>query len=483
MGNLWRNLGDPATEGRNREIVVIDRGSVSLPAALVERVPPHNLEAEMAVLCSVFLDGEVVGNLVPILKPGDFYRTAHARLYEAMLGIYDRNEPVNPISVAEACRSLGILDDVGGVDYFAKLVGVVDTPANAEYFAGIIREKAVARSLISASTEIQQAAYEEAVSGEALLEMAESKVYELSAHREINEAQGVGQLLHETFEELQRGDGPAVGVLTGFYQFDDMTGGLRPGELIVVAGRPSMGKSSFALNIACNAAVRQGKSVAVFSLEMTGRNIVRNMLCSEARIDGKKMRKGRFLSDEDHLRLRDAAGPLFEARLFVDDTPSLTPTLLRAKARRIKSRHGLDLILIDYLQLMDGHVAGRNSENRQQEISYISRTLKQLGRELEVPVIALSQLNRMAEQREGNRPKLSDLRESGAIEQDADVICLLYRPEYYLSARADESARAQAAGKAEVIIGKQRNGPTGTVVLHFHKEWTLFANPHHESIP
>ena len=462
---------------------MIDRGpAVSLPAALLERVPPHNLEAERAVLCSVLLDGETIGNLVPILKPGDFYRTAHGRLYEAMLGIYDRNEPVNPISVVEACRASGVLDDVGGMDYFAQLAGVVDTPANAEYFAGIVREKAVARSLITASSEIQQAAYEEALKGEALLEMAESRVYELSAHREINEAQGVGQLIHETFEELQRGDGPADGVLTGFYQFDDMTGGLRPGELIVIAGRPSMGKSSFALNIACNATLRQGKSVAVFSLEMTGRNIVRNMLCSEAHIDGKKMRKGRFLTDDDHLRLRDAAGPLFEARLFIDDTPSLTPTLLRAKARRIKSRHGLDLILIDYLQLMDGQIGGRG-ENRQQEISYISRTLKQLGRELEVPVIALSQLNRMAEQREGNRPKLSDLRESGAIEQDADVICLLYRPEYYLNARTDEMDRAAAAGKAEVIIGKQRNGPTGTVTLHFHKEWMLFANPHHESIP
>ena len=462
---------------------MIDRASVSLPASLVERVPPHNLDAEMAVLCSVLHDGEIVGNLVPILKASDFYRTAHARLYEAMLSIYDRSEPVNPISVVEACRAAGVLDDVGGMDYLARLAGVVDTPANAEYFAGIVREKAIARSLIAASTEIQQAAYAEAVTGESLLEMAEAKVYELSTHREISEAQGVGQLIHETFEELQRGDGPAAGVLTGFYQFDDMTGGLRPGELIVIAARPSMGKSSLALNIGCNATIRQAKSVAVFSLEMTGRNIVRNMLCSEARIDGKKMRKGRFLSDDDHIRLRDAAGPLFEARLFVDDSPSLTPTLLRAKARRIKSRHGLDLIIIDYLQLMDGNVAGRRAENRQQEISYISRSLKQLGRELQVPVIALSQLNRMAEQREGNRPKLSDLRESGAIEQDADVICLLYRPEYYLNARTDESVRAAAAGKAELIIGKQRNGPTGTVTLHFHKEWMLFANPHHESIP
>lgn len=462
---------------------MIDRAAVSLPSSLVERVPPHNLDAERAVLCSVLHDGEIVGNLVPILKASDFYRTAHGRLYEAMLAIYDRNEPVNPISVVETCRASGVLDDVGGMDYLAQLAGVVDTPANAEYFAGIVREKAISRSLISASSEIQQAAYAEAVTGEALLEMAEAKVYELSSHREINEAQGVGQLIHETFEELQRGDGPAEGVLTGFYQFDDMTGGLRPGELVVIAARPSMGKSSLALNIACNATIRQAKSVAVFSLEMTGRNIVRNMLCSEARIDGKKMRKGRFLTDDDHIRLRDAAGPLFEARLFVDDTPSLSPTLLRAKARRIKSRHGLDLVIIDYLQLMDGNVAGRRSENRQQEISYISRTLKQLGRELQVPVIALSQLNRMAEQREGNRPKLSDLRESGAIEQDADVICLLYRPEYYLNARTDETVRAAAAGKAEVIIGKQRNGPTGTVTLHFHKEWMLFANPHHESIP
>ncbi|MCA9314781.1 MAG: replicative DNA helicase [Planctomycetes bacterium] len=462
---------------------MIDRGEATSAASpLIQRVPPVNLEAERAVLCSVLWDGEVMGNLVAVLKPEDFYRSGNRHIYEVMLALYDKGEPVLPVSVVEGLRTRGLLEKVGGSEYLADLAGAVDTPAHAEYFARLVREKAIARNLIHATSRIQQAAYEEAVSGAELLEQAEADIYELSKGREVNEVQGVDALIRETFDELEGGI-VASGVRSGFTTFDDMTGGLKPGELVIVAGRPSMGKTTWALNIARHASSREGKTVAVFSLEMTARNIVRNILCAEARVDGKKMRQGRFLSDADHQRLRDAAGLLFDARLYVDDTPGLTPTLLRAKARRLKSRYGLDLVIIDYLQLMSGGPASRAQENRQQEISYISRSLKLLARELEVPVIALSQLNRAAEQREGNRPRLSDLRESGAIEQDADVICLLYRPEYYLSARADETRRAELAGKAEVIIGKQRNGPTGTVHLHFMKDWMRFDNPTAEAIP
>jgi replicative DNA helicase len=462
---------------------VIDRADVQGPATLIQRVPPHNLAAEMAVLCSVLMDGEVVGNLVPILKPEDFYRSANRHIYEVMLSLYDRGEPVVPPAVVEALRVAGLLERAGGTEYLNELVGAVDTPAHAEYFARMVREKAISRSLIHTASHLQQLAYEESSTGAELLEMAEAQVYELSKRREISEAQSVAGLLTETFEELQSGGPLTTGVRSGFTSFDEMTGGLKPGELIIVAGRPSMGKTTWALNVARHASTREGKVAAVFSLEMTAKNIVRNMLCAEARVDGKKMRQGRFLSDADHRKLQDAAGVLFEARLFVDDTPGLTPTLLRAKSRRIKSRHGLDLIVIDYMQLMSGGPGSRSHENRQQEISYISRSLKLLARELEVPVVALSQLNRAAEQREGNRPRLSDLRESGAIEQDADVICLLYRPEYYMSPRVDEAKRAEVTGKAEVIIGKQRNGPTGTVHLHFFKDWMRFDNPQSESIP
>ncbi len=452
------------------------------PASLIQRMPPISLDAERGVLCSVLLDGEALGNLVTFLKADDFYQSAHRHLYEVMLSLYDQGKPVIAVSVVEALRARGLLDRAGGSEYIAELAGAVDTPAHAEYFARIVREKAIARNLIHASSRIQTAAFEETASGAALLELAEAEIFELSKGREINDVQGVDALIRETFDELE-GQGVASGVRSGFTTFDEMTGGLKPGELIIVAGRPSMGKTTWALNVARHAASREGKVAAIFSLEMTARNIVKNVLCAEARVDGKKMRAGRFLSDADHQRLRDAASLLFDAKLYVDDTPGLTPTLLRAKARRLKSRHGLDLIVIDYLQLMSGGLSARAQENRQQEISYISRSLKLLARELEVPVIALSQLNRAAEQREGNRPRLSDLRESGAIEQDADLICLLYRPEYYLSSRADEGRRAELAGKAEVIIGKQRNGPTGTVHLQFMKDWLRFDNPAAEPIP
>ena len=454
---------------------MIDRSTSTAPEALIERVPPHHLESELAVLGSILLDGETMGIVVPILSPADFYHSHHARVYEVMQALYERGDPVDVLLVRRECEREGILEQIGD-DFLARLATVVRSPAHAEHYAHIVREKAIARSLITAAAEIQRAAFSDEHPGDDLLEMAESAVFQLGDSRELGGAQDVKSLLNETFEELDRGDVPADGVLTGYYQVDDYTSGLRPGELIIVAGRPSMGKSTFALNLAMTAALQSGKSIAIFSLEMTAQHIVKNMLCAKSSVPGQKMRRGgRFINQAERQRLQDAAGPLFEARLFVDDAPALTPIMLRSKCRRIKARHGLDLVLIDYMQLMEARGGSLGIDNRQQEISYISRSLKGLARELEVPVIALSQLNRDAEKREGNKPKLSDLRESGAIEQDADVICLLYRPWYY-------SRKDTERNDAEVIIAKQRNGPTGTVKLFFHDEVMRFDNPAPQSM-
>ncbi|MDJ0974164.1 MAG: replicative DNA helicase [Planctomycetota bacterium] len=445
-----------------------DRARTAMPR--IERVPPNSEQAEMAVLGSVLLDGDVIGTLIPIIEPSDFYRSAHGRLYEIMRDLYDRGEPIDALLVFRELERQGAFDEVGGADYLATLDEAVASPANAEHYARIVREKAIARSLISATTEIQQAAYAEEGRGDELLELAEASIFDLGNRRDVQGAKNVKSLLNETFEELERGEGPMAGIETGFYQFDEMTTGLRPGELIIIAARPSMGKTSLALNVAMNAAVAGKKNVAIYSLEMTAQNIVRNMLCAKARFSGHDLRKGRFIDDSRRADLAQAAGPLFEAGIFIDDTPTLNPSLLRAKARRIKAKHGLDMILIDYLQLMEAGTSRRSIDNRQQEISYISRSLKGLARELEVPVIALSQLNRDAEKRPDNRPKLADLRESGAIEQDADVICLLFRKWYYSRQDTDKN-------QAELMIAKQRNGPTGTVNLHFFADYMLFTNP------
>lgn len=438
--------------------------------ARITRTPPYSEEAEMAVLGSVLLDGDVLSDLVPVIKEDDFYVPAHQQIYRVLLGMYDRGLQIDPLLVFQELQKEGAFESVGGPDRLAELAEAVPSPGHAVYYAGIVREKAIQRSLIRVTGEIQEAVYAQEGTSEELMELAEARVFEVGNRRGIQEASDVRSLLTETFEELERGEGPAAGVQTGFFQFDEMTSGLRPGELIIIAARPSMGKSSLALNIAVNAACTGGKKIAIFSLEMTAQNIVRNMLCMKARFSGHDLRRGRFISDERRKDLIDAAGPLFEAGIYVDDSPVLTPTLLRAKARRLKAKHGLDMILIDYMQLMEAGVAKRGVDNRQQEISYISRSLKGLSRELEVPVVALSQLNRDAEKRPDNKPKLADLRESGAIEQDADVICLLYRKWYYSRQDSDRNL-------AELILAKQRNGPTGTVPLNFFADYMLFANP------
>jgi replicative DNA helicase len=440
------------------------------------RVPPHSLEAEAALLGALLLDSEGIGAVAPIVSPDDFYRSAHSKLYEVIRSLFDRGEPSDAIVILRECERLKILDEIGGHAFLQSLASSVATAANAEHYAKIVREKSIARGLIRAAMEIQRAAYDEEGRGDELLERAEHLVFELARTKDSGSATSVRDLLEEAFHELGDRDHAATGIPTGFTQFDELTTGFHPGELVIVAGRPSMGKTTFALNVAYNVAVGAGAGVAIFSLEMSKQQIAKNILSARAEVPAQKLRGGRFLSDEDFQKLTEAAGPLMKAPLFIDDTPGLSPTAIRAKARRLKQKHNIQMIVIDYLQLMDGPTTGRRSDSRQEEISYISRSLKGLARELDVPVIAISQLNRAAESREDHKPRMSDLRESGALEQDADLICFLYRKHYYTKAESDR-------GLAEVIIAKQRNGPTETVQLVFLDQFMRFDNRHFGEAP
>lgn len=378
--------------------------------AAIVRVPPHSLEAEEALLGSVLLDPDILSTVVPIVRPEDFYRSAHRRIFEVCVSLYDRGEPADAVLVLRECERLSILEDVGGQAALARLAGVVATPANAEHYAKVVREKAISRDLIHAAADIQKAAYDEAGRGDELLEEAEQRIFALGRSQDLNQGASVASLLRDVFTELEARE-TGGGIHTGYYEFDDLTGGLHPGELVIVAGRPSMGKTTFALNVAANVVLKSRIPTAVFSLEMSRQQIAKNVLCSLARFEARKLRSGKFLSDEDYRRLLDAAQPLYEAPLYVDDTPGLTTTALRARARRLRQRHEVGLFVIDYMQLMEAVGQSRSVESRQQEISFISRSLKGLARELNVPVIAISQLNRAADAREDHRPRLSDLRE------------------------------------------------------------------------
>ena len=444
-----------------------------IPAAILARVPPNDEDAEMALLGSLLLDGEVVGAVAPLVRPDDFYKTAHRRVYEVVLSLSESRRGVDALLVLKECERLGLLADIGGREFLASLATVVPTAANAEHYARVIRDKSVARGLIRVATDIQREAYERG-GGDDLLETAEHAIFELARTQEMGQASSVRTLLEETFRDLDARDGTPSGVPTGFHLLDDLTAGLHAGELIIVAGRPSMGKTTFALNVAVNVALRRTPdqprtNVAIFSLEMSRQQITKNILCSLAEVEAHKLRGGRFLDDAEFKRLQDAAAPLYEAGLFIDDTPGLSTTALRAKARRLKQKHDIGMIVIDYMQLMEAIGTSRNVDSRQQEISYISRSLKGLARELSIPVIALSQLNRAADAREDHKPRMSDLRESGSIEQDADVICFLYRKHYYTKAESDR-------GLAEVIVAKQRNGPTDTVRVAFLDQYMRFDN-------
>lgn len=433
------------------------------------RTPPQNLEAEQSVLGSILLDNEVFPAIEGIIGADHFYKESHRKIFRAIERLFRRSEPMDLVTLTEELRQSNELESIGSVPYLIGLADSVPTAAYAENYARIVVEKATLRDLISASGQIMQSAFDQAMPLEQILDKAEANIFELSSSKRTHNFQAMGSLVGETFQyinELFANPDPVSGLRTGFRELDQLTAGLQPSSLNVLAARPAMGKTAFALTIAQNVALREAQPVAIFNLEMSAVQLVTRMLCSEARVDMNRVRNGQ-LSDRDFQRLADTAGKLSECKIFIDDNADLTVMELRSRARRLMAEHGLGLIIIDYLQLMSGGSRFGGSENRQQEISTISRGLKLLARELDIPVIALSQLSRAVESRPNKRPMLSDLRESGSIEQDADLVAFIYRDEYY-------DPQSEKQGIAEVILGKQRNGPVGTVELQFHNAHVRF---------
>ncbi len=435
------------------------------------KVPPHSIEAEQAVLGGLMLDNGAWDQVADRINEDDFYRRDHRLIFRAVAGLSENNQPFDAVTVSEWLERNQELAAAGGLSYLGTLVKETPSAANIQAYADIVRERSVVRQLIHTTTDIANTAYQpEGRTASELLDLAEQKVFEIadSGARGRTGAVSIKSLLTKVvdrIDQLYQQDEPVTGVPTGFADFDERTSGLQKSDLVIVAGRPSMGKTTFAMNLAENAAIKHKLPVLVFSMEMPGEQLAMRMMASLGRIDQSRLRRGQ-LDDDDWARLTSAMGLLAEAPLFIDDTPALTPTELRARARRIAREHGLGMIVIDYLQLMQ---SVRSGENRATEISEISRGLKALAKELDVPVIALSQLNRSLEQRPNKRPVMSDLRESGAIEQDADVIVFIYRDEVYNEDSPDK-------GKAEIIIGKQRNGPIGTTYLVFQGQYTRFDN-------
>lgn len=453
----------------------MDSGNNNISSS--HRLPPQNLEAEQCVLGSILLQQGTLSKSVEILTEDDFYRDAHKTIYSAMLSLFDKGEPQDLITVTNILKDSNKLDGIGGPSYLASLTDIVPVAANIIYYAKIVREKSVLRKLIQTSTEIASRCYEEQDDIDGLLDEVEQTVFEISRSKSDQAFQPITGIITDTFkavEKLFERKELITGVPTGYHDFDKMTAGLQPSDLIILAGRPSMGKTALAMNIVQNTAIDHQTPVGVFSLEMSKEQLGMRMLCSASRVDAHRLRTG-FLKDHDWPKLTKAAGTLSEASIFIDDTPALSVLEMRAKARRLKTEHNLGLVVVDYLQLMRGR---SSAERREQEISEISRSLKAMAKELHVPVIALSQLNRSLENRPNKRPQLSDLRESGAIEQDADLICFIYRDEVYNKAE-DNPKR----GIAEVIIGKQRNGPTGMVELSFIDRFTSFENLAHHEFP
>lgn len=437
-----------------------------------ERVPPQAVEVEAAVLGAMLLDQEGISVVQEIIDDTAFYRDAHRKIYNAIVALYERNEPTDLLTLTTELNKRQQLADVGGAFYLAGLVDNVSTAANIEYHAKIVFEKSMSRKLINASTQIAQRAYEATENAEDLLDEAEQMIFALSERKLSRGFTHLNPILHDTFENIERlhaHSSSVTGVATGFTKLDEMTAGFQPGDLIIIAARPSMGKTALCLNIARNASIDGKIGVGIFSLEMASHQLAQRMLCSEARVDSHLMRTGRLPGDA-WSNLSIAVGSLAQAPIFIDETPAISVTEVRSRARRLISEHdNLGMLIIDYLQLMRGP---REAETRQQEISAISRNLKALAKELNIPIVALSQLSRAVESRgDGQkRPQLSDLRESGAIEQDADVVLFIYRPSRYGQVEEHEKNRA------EIIIGKQRNGPTGTVELVFLDHYAAFEN-------
>jgi replicative DNA helicase len=433
-----------------------------------QRIPPQNVEAEQAVLGAMMLDHNAVIVAMEKLQANDFYREVHRIIFEAMQHLHHDNKEIDVITLPEELRRMKKMDDAGGMEYILSLPGMVATAANIEYYVNIVADKALARNIITTCTDLTTEAYDGEKEPEDLLDDAERKILQLSESNNRGDFSPVGEVVEETLDKITKlyeNKAGLTGLATGFRDLDKITSGLQPSDLILVAARPSMGKTAFTLNIAQNVGVRQHKSVAFFSLEMSKEQLVQRLLCQIAHIDSQKLRTGQINSDEEWTRLTDACDKLYSAPIYIDDTPGISVAEMRSKSRKLKSERGLDLIVVDYLQLM----TGRNSESRQQEISEISRSLKALARELKVPLIALSQLSRSVESRQDKRPMLSDLRESGALEQDADIVSFLYREDYY-----DKETENQHI--TEVILAKHRNGPVGSVKLYFKGEFTLFLN-------
>ena len=453
-----------------------DGGSVRYDDAF-DRIPPQDLEAEMATLGGMLLSKEAITDVIEVLRGSEFYKPAHESIYDAVVEVYNRSEPADPLIVADELAKRGELERVGGAPYLASLMATVPTAANAAYYARIVREKALMRGLVQAGTRITQLGYSTDAGDIAeLVTLAEAEVYSVAhSEGEKEDYVPVGELLNEANLQIEAGQarehGQMTGVPTGFVELDELTGGLHPGQMIIVAARPAMGKSTLAVDFCRSASIHShgadGKLIpsCYFSLEMGRMELMMRILAAESGVDMNKLRGGRQMSERDWEDVARAYNPVSEAPLYIDDSPNLTMPEIRSKALRLKQQGDLGLMVIDYLQLM---TSGKRVESRQQEVSEFSRSLKLLAKELEVPVVAVAQLNRGPEQRTGNKPQMSDLRESGSLEQDADIIMLLHRPEYYQP--------EERAGEADIIVAKHRNGQTRTIPVAFQGHLSRFAN-------
>ncbi|MDI6828081.1 MAG: replicative DNA helicase [Armatimonadota bacterium] len=460
-------------------------------SSLFGKVPPQNLEAEQSTLGSMMIDHGALEKALDMLKPGDFYREAHQIIFNALVSLAVQNEPVDIVTVQEELRSKGKLEAVGGTEYLMALIDSVPTAANVEYYAKIVEDKAILRRLIDACMQIIGWSHENTEDVDTLVDKAERLLFTVSQRRMGRFFVPLKELAHQAFERIEKQykeKALVSGLATGFRDLDIITSGLQPADLIIVAGRPSMGKTAFCLDIARHVSIHEKKPVAIFSLEMSKEQLTIRLICSQSRVDSHRLRTG-YIQTNEWTKLAEGVGMLYNAPIFIDDSTDMTPLQMRAKCRRLKAEHGLALVIIDYLQLMQSH---RQGDNRNQEIAEIARMLKGLARELDVPVVVLSQLSRAVEQRQDKRPILSDLRESGAIEAEADLVAFLYRPDYYKHAPAIEVAGdidnadsdeipavpqgETVVHKTEIIIAKQRNGPTGTIHLAFLPKFASFED-------
>jgi replicative DNA helicase len=449
--------------------VTVDFRRVPLAAPIAGRVPPHNLEAEASVLGSLMLDRNAIVRIADFLRPDDFYLDQHGQVYRAAINLYDRSDPIDLLTMASELEKMRVLDRIGGQEFLAELEGGVPTAANVEYYGHLVEEAATKRKLIAAGSRITGFGFDESVPAVQALDQAEGVIFGIAEGRITQDFVPLKDVLKETWDQIERihkDQSLLSGVPSGFTDLDAKTGGFQKSDLIIIAARPGIGKTSLTLNIAQHAAIHHKIPVAIFSLEMSEQQLVTRLLCSEAAVDSYRLRSG-LLKDSEWPRIAQAMGALSEAQIFIDDSPSISAIELRTKARRLKSANNLGLIIVDYLQLMQG----RNQENRVQEVSDISRSLKSLARELQIPVIACSQLSREPEKRTDHRPQLADLRESGSIEQDSDLVLFIYRERMY-----NDNLPEEKRNIAEIIISKHRNGPVGKLDLLFVDEQTKFVN-------